>query len=105
VANQKDAVRCRLDGHLEGVYGPLCEVPVDRGTIAGAMGWQDSGAAVAVIDGTMRLLREGKAVKLTSHHGWCVFQPLAEGEDGRELPASRTVVYGPGGEWVERQIG
>jgi hypothetical protein len=97
-------IRCRLDGHLQGVHGPLCGVRVGRETVAQAMGWADSGDAEAVISGALSLLGEGKAVRLTSHAGWCEFQPLAEGEDGARIPASSAVVYNADGSVFSRKV-
>jgi len=67
------------------------------------MGWKYSGAAVSVINGTLVLLSEGKAVKLMSRHGYCVFQPLKDDEDGRTFPASSAVIYNWQGNVIERR--
>lgn len=91
------AIRCRLDGKLEGVRGPICDTAIDRASIAGTMGWQDSGEAGPIITVTLDLLTQGKAVKLTSHYGWCEFQPLLDSEDGRNIPASWCPLYAPDG--------
>jgi hypothetical protein len=98
-------IRTRDDGRLEGVNGPLFPCLHGRDSIAGRMGWVDGGKASAVITDTLSLLAAGKSVKLTSHFGYCIFQPLADAEDGANIPASRAVVYGPDGKVIERTIG
>jgi hypothetical protein len=98
-----EKIRTRDDGLLEGVHGP-CGGAHDRASIAGRMGWQDGGRAAEVITKTLALLREGKAVKLTSHFGWRVFQPLAPDEDGSLIPRSRDTVYDPDGNVLERVV-
>lgn len=80
--------RCRIDGLLDGVHGPLTEVQVNRARLAATMGWSDSGRAVEVITATMALLRDGKAVKLTSRYGYAIFSPLESDEDGCKIPRS-----------------
>ena len=86
-------IRTRDDGFLQGVRGPLFPCLTDRESIAQRMGWQDGGEAASVITGTLALLAEGKAVRLTSHLGYCIFSPLAEGEDGKTIPASSKTIY------------
>jgi hypothetical protein len=77
---------------------------VGRKTIASMTGWADSGDAIDVITKTIELLAEGKAVRLTSHQGWCEFQPLGVDEDGSKIPASWDVVYNPDGTVFSRKI-
>lgn len=97
-------IRTRDDGVLEGVHGPLFPCAHDRKSIAGRMGWQDNGEAANVITRTLDMLGEGKAVRLKSHLGVCYFQPLADDEDGRNIPKSRAVVYDGEGDVVERTV-
>ncbi len=59
-------IRTRDDGYLEGDHGPIFPCFHDRKSIAGRMGWTDSGKAKKVITKTLELLSQGKAVKLTS---------------------------------------
>lgn len=98
-----DTIRTRDDGILQGVHGPLNALH-DRTSIAGRMGWQDAGQAVDVITRTLALLAEGKAVRLASHMGYCIFQPLSADETGATIPASRATVYNPEGQVIERTI-
>lgn len=88
------SIRCRLDGRMEGVHGPL-NVDVTRDKLCGVMGWQDGGKAAALLDKVMMHLSEGQAVKITSHLGWTVFQPLTAAEDGLSIPASASHVIVP----------
>lgn len=97
-------IRCRDDGHLEGVRGPVYPCMHNRKSIAARMGWEDFGYEAQVITQTIYLLLEGKAVKLTSHLGYNIFQPLAPDEDGTTIPRSRDVVYDAEGQIVERLI-
>lgn len=99
-----DTIRTRDDGRLGGVYGPVNALH-DRQSIAGRMGWEDSGAARDVITQTLALLAAGKAVKLTSHSGSCIFQPLGDDETGATIPRSRAVVYNADGDVIERTMG
>lgn len=99
-----EKIRTRDDGILEGVGGPLFPCWHNRASIAGRMGWEDGGEASAVITNTLRLLGEGKCVRLKSHYGVCYFQPLQDGEDGTQIPASRRVVYNSEGDVVERTV-
>ncbi|HAM57624.1 MAG TPA: hypothetical protein DCQ64_20305 [Candidatus Rokubacteria bacterium] len=103
---QNQAPRCRIEGFINGVAaarsGALYPVRMGRMEIADLMGWQDSGRAVPVITGTLRLLAEGKAVKLTSHNGHVTLLPLRDDEDGSGLPASLTTVYTSEGQTVEQ---
>lgn len=94
-------IRTRDDGVLAGVYGPV-NAHHDRASLAGRMGWQDSGDAAPIITQTLALLAEGKAVRLTSHLGYCIFQPLAPGETGAEIPASGALIYNADGQVIER---
>jgi hypothetical protein len=97
-------IRVREDGLLESVSGDgLVTGDMNRKTIAGRMGWTDSGDAASVITRTLELLARGKAVKLTSHHGYTIMQPLLESEDGRMIPASYYAgIYSPDGELIQR---
>jgi hypothetical protein len=97
-------VRCREDGFLEGVRGPLFPTLVDRTLICQRMGWEDGGGAEGVITRTMALLREGKAVELKSHYGWNLIQPLRDDEDGARIPASAAAVYNSDGELIRRVV-
>lgn len=96
-----EKIRTRDDGVLAGVYGPV-NANHDRASLAGRMGWRDSGDAALVITKALALLAEGKAVRLISHLGYCVFQPLAPEETGAEIPASRALVYNADGQVIER---
>jgi len=99
-----EGVLCREDGCLEGVHAQpgLNPCRITRRVIAGRMGWEDSGKAVAVIDRTLALLASGKSVKLTSHYGWARFTPLAAGESGNLLPTAYWPLYNGDGEIIER---
>lgn len=97
-----EVIRCRLDGRLEGVRGPIPESLVDRASIAGTMGWTDSGEAAGVITSTLGLLAQGKSVRLTSHYGFCEFLPLAPNETGHDVPASWKTMYRPDGSIVHQ---
>jgi hypothetical protein len=99
------SVRCRLDGLLEGVHGPVCAVAVDPTVIVQTMGWQENGRAQEVIAQTMALLRQGHAVQLKSHYGYCIFSPLAPGETGLQIPASQNAgVCAPDGSVVRGAV-
>ena len=50
------------------------------------------------------LIQAGRSVKLTSHAGYSVFQPLADGETGREIPRSAGEVYNSDGLLIERRV-
>lgn len=97
-------IRCREDGILEKVNGPLYPTYPTRELIAGRMGWTDSGEAAPVISATLALLAEGKSVRLTSHYGYTVIQPLADDEDGRSIPRSAATVYRPDGSVYSRTV-
>ena len=103
---QNQAPRCRIEGFINGVStarsGALYPVHMARVDIADLMGWQDGGRAVPVITNTLKLLAEGKAVKLTSHYGHATLLPLRDDEDGDDLPASLTTVYTSEGKIVEQ---
>ena len=97
-------IRTRDDGILEGVRGPVYPCRHDRKSIAQRMGWEDSGQASEVITKALALLAEGKAVQLTSHYGYCIFQPLLDNEDGTKIPASANVIYNPDGLVLRRRL-
>ena len=83
-----NTIRCRLDGFMFGVRGPVNSVEIDRAKVAGVMGWQDAGRAADTITRVMELIAEGRAVRVKSHAGVTEFLPLADGEDGLDIPAS-----------------
>jgi hypothetical protein len=94
-------IRVRLDGCLDGVHGPsFCLA--HRRAIAEVMGWEDGGKAIPVITRTLEMLAEGKSVKLTSRHGYCYWQPLADDEDGLMLPRSHAEVFDADGNLIQR---
>lgn len=81
-------MRLRVDGTLDGIHGPLFPLPATRQAIADAMGWSETGHHSDRIDRAMALLLRGKAVRLRGAIGYAEFQPLADNEDGRSIPAS-----------------
>lgn len=91
-------IRVLLDGRLKDVRGPLT-MEVRRRTIAEIMGWTDRpyGDVVATLD----LLSQGKTVMLTSRPGYCIFRPLADGDDGSCLPVGGETIYDCRGEVIE----
>ena len=112
--NETKTIRCRIDGTLHGIHGPLTDSAVNRDIIAGTMDWgyydeaaetfRGLGKLEGVIADTLSLLAEGKSVQLYSEAGYAIFQPLAEGEDGTQIPASRSAVFLPDGTLVERTV-
>lgn len=103
IATQK-TIRCRCDGRIDGVYGPVTMTFDSPERLAGVMVWEYGGEAVDVLDKTWALLCEGKAVMLTSHAGVNTFQPLEADEDGHNLARSGRVVHDCNGNVIERVV-
>ena len=86
-------IRCRLDGHMDGVSGPLVTAISSPSEIGDVMGWPYAGGFTRLLDAAFSHLKQSEAIRLTSDYGTCDFQPLLDGEDGTQMPASRATIH------------
>lgn len=96
------SVRCRIEAELSGKQDYPTVLYIDDLDLFECMGWVSRKTAEIYTIPTMRLLEEGKAVRLTSRLGFAVFQPLLRDETGETLPKSANTVYNPDGSVFSR---